>query len=277
MLFSVLLPLAGSLALYTWAGEAKWIDQPLHSTIETIGGLIALIMAGLLILDRRFPGHMPHFEWVAVALACMGLLDMAHACNDVSPAFFWSRTLPTLLGGLLFALVWMPSRWATTDFVRRLPFVVSLLTLPLCLALVLLPHAWPTMFSVQGSYSLTAKLLNVTGGVGFFAAAFYFLVRYRRLGQIEDIVFSSHCLLFGTAAVLFMLAHMWGSVWWFFHFLRLLAYIVVLRYVVVLYRQLQAAQEEALSREIIEQSRLVERRLKDLEAQLRQARGEGGG
>lgn len=272
----MVLPLVSSLVLYQWGGEAKWIHLPIHSTLETVGGLIALAMTGLLILDRRFPGHLPHFEWVAIALACMDLLDVAHACNEVSPAFFWSRALPTLLGGLLFALVWAPSRWATGDFVQRLPLVVGVLTLPLCLGLVLLPNAWPAMFSAHGSYTLAAKLLNVVGGVGFLVAAVFFLVRYRRTGAVEDLVFANHCLLFGMAGVLFVLTHMWGGVWWLFHILRLLAYVVVLRYVAVLYRQLQAAQEEALAREVVEQSHLVQQRLRELEAQLRQARNEGG-
>ncbi|WNG39167.1 hypothetical protein F0U61_39995 [Archangium violaceum] len=273
-LLSVVLPLAGSLVLYRWAGEGKWHHEPIHSTMETTGGLIALSMTGLLLLHRRFPGHEPHFEWVATSLACMGLLDVAHACIEVSGAFFWSRALPTLLGGLLFALVWAPSRWAGSDFVQRLPLLVSGLTLPVCLGLVLFPNAWPTTFSDQGSYTLAAKLLNVVGGVGFLVAGTRFLVCYRARGKVEDLVFANHCLLFGMAGVLFMLTHMWGSVWWFFHFLRLLAYGVVLRYVAVLYRRLQAAQEQALAQEVMEQSHLVQTRLRELEAQLREARRE---
>jgi PAS domain S-box-containing protein len=244
------LPVLASLVLHGFVGEAKWEHEPLHSALETAGGLIALVMAALLLWRRQYPGHAPHFEWVATALVCMGLQDLAHACVHVSPGFFWSRALPTLLGGLLIALVWLPERWARSRAAQRLPFILGLLTLPLCAAFILLPWAWPPAFSAQGSYTTWAKLINVVGGAGFFASAAFFLGRYRREGGVEHLVFANHCLLFGVAGLLFGLSHLWGSIWWLFHALRLLAYLVVLRYVVDVYRGLQAAQEAALMRKL---------------------------
>ncbi|HYO51979.1 sensor histidine kinase [Archangium sp.] len=247
---SVGLPVLASLTLQGFAGEAKWEHEPLQSALETAGGLIALAMAALLLWRRQYPGHAPHFEWVATALVCMGLQDLSHACVRVSPGFFWSRALPTLLGGLLIALVWLPERWARSRAARRLPLLVGLLTLPLCAAFIFLPWAWPRAFSADGNYTTWAKLLNMAGGAGFLASAAFFLGRYRREGGSEHLVFANHCLLFGVAGLLFGLSHLWGAIWWLFHALRLLAYLVVLRYVVEVYRGLQSAQEAALMRKL---------------------------
>jgi PAS domain S-box-containing protein len=211
---------------------------------------MALAVASVLLWRRHYRGHAAHFQWVVTALVCMGLLDLAHAWIHVSPGFFWSRALPTLLGGLLISLVWLPASWTRSRAAQRLPLVVGLLTLALCLALVALPRAWPHAFSADGGYLPWAKLINMVGGMGFLTSAAFFLRRYRREGAAEDLVFANHCLLFGVAGLLFGVSHLWGAIWWLFHVLRLLAYVVVIRHVVQVYRGLQAAEEEGLVRRL---------------------------
>jgi PAS domain S-box-containing protein len=116
--------------------------------------------------------------------------------------------------------------------------------------LVVLPDAWPRAFFADGSYLPWAKLINVVGGLGFLASAAFFLRRYHRDGGTEELVFANHCLLFGVAGLLFGVSHLWGAIWWLFHVLRLLAYLVVIRHVVQVYRGLQAAEEAGLVRRL---------------------------
>jgi PAS domain S-box-containing protein len=244
------LPALATLLLGRLAGKATWVHEPIHSSLETAGGLIALAVAAVLLWRRHYQGHTPHLQWVVTALVCMGLLDLAHAWLPVSSGFFWSRALPTLLGGLLIALVWLPERWTRSRVVQRLPLLVGLLTLTLCVAFVTLPDAWPRAFSADGSYLPWARAINMVGGVGFLTSAAFFLRRYRQEGASEDLVFANHCVLFGVAGLLFGMSHLWGAIWWLFHGLRLLAYLVVIRHVVQVYRGLQAAEEAGLVRRL---------------------------
>ena len=247
---SLVLPALATFLLGRLVGEATWVHEPFHSFLETAGGLIALAVAAVLLGSRQYRGHTPHLQWVVTALVCMGLQDLAHAWLHVSPGFFWSRALPTLLGGLLISLVWLPERWARSRAVQHLPLIAGLLSLPLCAGFVALPQAWPRPFTSDGGYFLWAKLINVVGGVGFLASAAFFLRRYRRGGATEDLAFTQHGLLFGMAGLLFGVSHLWGSIWWLFHVLRLLAYLVVLRHVVQVYRGLQADEEAGLVRRL---------------------------
>lgn len=270
-LLTLLVPIVLSLVLYRTSEHQIWQHEPIHSTLETAGGLLALIMVAVLSWGRRFPDHPRHLDWVMVSLACMGPLDLAHSCLHTGPPFFWSRALPTLLGGLLFALVWVPRRDAG-DGSLRLPLGVMLLTLPLCVAFFVLPEIWPPMYTPGFDYKFAAKAINVVGGLGFLLSALFFVRRYRLLGLTEDLVFANHCILFGVAGLLFSLAYMWGAVWWLFHGMRLAAYVVVLWYVVELVRRLQRAQEEAVAEAVREQSVMVQQRLRQLEDELRAAR-----
>jgi PAS domain S-box-containing protein len=245
-LLCVLLPTLGSLVLRVWLGDVRWVHEPLHAALETAGGVIALALAGVLLWRRRFMGHAPHLLWVSTALVFMGLLDLAHAWVSPSPAFFWSRMLPSVVGGLLLCLVWAPERWARAASAERLPLRMGWLALPLCVALVAFPDAWPHGYVPGGAYTPWAKLVNVAGGLSFFAAALFFLRRARRTGDDEERVFANHCLLFAMAGILFGLSHLWGPIWWLFHLLRLLAYVVVLRHVLRVWQALQASAEAAL-------------------------------
>jgi len=255
---SLVLPMLATLFLHRMAGEARWVHEPIHSSLETAGGLVALAVAAVLLWRRHYRGHAAHLQWVVTALVCMGLLDVAHAWIHVSPGFFWSRALPTLLGGLLIALVWLPASWTRSRAAQHLPLVVGVVTLVLCTALVAWPHVWPHAFSADGRYTLWARLINMVGGLGFLTAGAFFLRRYWREGAAEELVFANHCLLFGVAGLLFGVSHLWGAIWWLFHVLRLLAYLVVIRHVVQVYRGLQAAEEAGLGR-----------RLEQSEAQMR--------
>jgi len=247
---SLVLPALATLLLGRLVGKATWVNEPLHSSLETAGGLIALAMAAVLLWRRQYQSQTAHLQWVVTALVCMGLLDLAHGGLALGPSFFWSRALPTLLGGLLISLVWLPASWSRGRATQRLPLIVGLITLALCVALVALPDAWPRAFFADGTYLPWAKLINMVGGMGFLTSAAFFLRRYHREGDAEELVFANHCLLFGVAGLLFGVSHLWGAIWWLFHVLRLLAYLVVLRHVVQVYRGLQASEEAGLVRRL---------------------------
>ncbi|WP_375769335.1 PAS domain-containing sensor histidine kinase [Archangium gephyra] len=247
---SLVLPALATAVLGRLAGTASWVHEPLHSSLETAGGLIALAVAAVLLWRRPYRDPGAHLSWVITALVCMGVLDLTHAGMHTNPGFFWSRALPTLLGGLLMALVWLPASWTRSHAASHLRRAAGVLTLGLCVALAAAPQSWPRAFSAEGDYLPWARLINMVGGLGFLTSATFFLRRYRREGAAEDLTFANHCLLFGVAGLLFGMSHLWGAIWWLFHVLRLLAYLVVLRHVVQVYRGLQAAEAEELVRRL---------------------------
>ncbi len=83
---------------------------------------------------------------------------------------------------------------------------------------------------------------NVLGGLGFLAAALFFIRRYLRNPQSEDLVFASQTLLFSAASLVFGFSHVWAADWWVWHGARLLAYasvlVVAYQMIVTLYLQL---------------------------------------
>jgi signal transduction histidine kinase/CheY-like chemotaxis protein/HPt (histidine-containing phosphotransfer) domain-containing protein len=266
LLVSGILPVAGSLLARRFFSTGQWHHGPLHAVVESMGAFAGVTLAGLLLLLRRYKREFAHHLWTACALLGMGILDGMHASVMPGPAFVWLRSWATLLGGALFALVWLPGRFARRRAASFVPLVVLLAaTLSGVLSIARADLIPPLMR--PGGFTLVANAVNVGGGCLFLAATLYFLVRYQRIGGFEELMFANYCLLFGVAGLLFPFSGVWDADWWGWHFLRLAAYLIVLGHTFLLYQRSQAelrALNETLEHRVAERSRAAEERSREL-------------
>jgi len=97
------------------------------------------------------------------------------------------------------------------------------------------------MINPDKTFSTTANILNVVGGIGFFIASIKFVMVYIQTKDIEDILFAGHAMLFGIAGLLFVSSVIWDMQWWLWHVLRLSAYTIAFYF---LYTEYQKEIEE---------------------------------
>ncbi len=141
---SGLLPVAGGLIFY-WGmpvphGEWSWQSESLHSMLESGGAFSAITLGILLVLlaQQRKTFH-PHL-WIASALLAKGTLDIFHAGLGATLPFAWLRSISTLVGGALFAAVWLPDRLVSPRRLVALPFVAAVGASALAVMAVAFPH-----------------------------------------------------------------------------------------------------------------------------------------
>jgi len=250
ILLTLLIPLIGSLFFAQNFGDVKWVHTLFHSTLEATGAGIAVIVATVLIYQSRSERVPPHFLWVSLALICMGILDFFHGFVIMGPAFYWSRTLSSFFGGLLFLGAWLPERFSSPKAFRYMPPTIAILSSMLGLFFIIEPEALPLMYSAAG-YTLMAKLINLVGGIVFFLATWNYLKRFYKTDRAEDYLFGLHCMILGMAEMLFAFSSLWNSVWWFFHVLRLVAYILVIKQIFRSYEE-ALAQTEIRYRSVVD-------------------------
>lgn len=275
MILSVIVPMLLGFLLANYFSDWRWIHYPVHSMIESIGSLSAVTISVLMVLMVN-KGHLSrHYIWVACALIAMGILDGAHAALHAGVSFVWLHSVATMIGGLVFAAVWLPESWLTPQRQRVLIISVTSIALFISLVSITLPGMLPTMV-VDGEFSIFAELLNLSGGVGFLIGTAYFVHHKLKIRKVrpaeqhknEDLVFANHCLLFGIAGLLFELSVIWDAGWWWWHILRLAAYLVVLVYFFVLFKQQQdtlSINEEMLNHAYKHLEQRVYERTKELE------------
>jgi len=209
-----------------------WEHHPFHAVAEGLGSFAAVIVAAAMIMLMR-QGDLPRaYLWVICGLIGMGMLDGFHAATHAGHVFVWLHSTATFVGGVLFAGLWLP------DTVNRRLNVITVAALTLAAAVVFgigsiaRPDLLPAMKNELG-FTFVAKALNLGGGIGFLAAASFFVFRQ---GKTKDsMLFANLSLLFGVAGIIFEQSVLWDSNWWLWHILRLAAYAVVLYFFMAIY------------------------------------------
>ncbi|HEX2056608.1 MAG TPA: ATP-binding protein [Nitrospiraceae bacterium] len=237
---------AGALIMSVWLRTYfptwRWHQEPLHSAMEAIGGLAAIAM-GAALLQRadatalRFP--------VACGFLGMGVLELFHAVSEPGDAFVFLRSMASLAGGIGFGLIWL-SGATSPDRPYAVGWAVVAAALALGIWALWFPHRIPLMIRNEG-FTLTAVAPQGIACVLFLASAVRFSSSYRRAGNAEDALFASLAFLFALAEAMFVYSTLWDSRWWFWHGIRLTAYLLVLGSMVQGYRQMLIDLQGALA------------------------------
>ncbi|WP_317933372.1 EAL domain-containing protein [Halioxenophilus sp. WMMB6] len=234
---SAVLPIGVALLITPLLRDSTWANEPVHALVESIGAFIAVLLAVFILVMRSSALLTPCYIWVATTLMGMGLLDGFHAAVGPGEAFVWLHSFATFIGGITFALVILPESLARWRPLNRAPQIMAPVCILLGVGALLYPELLPAMV-VDKAFTTTAKALNFIGGAGFIFAWFHFAFLGTLHDRRERLVLANHCLLFGSAGLLFHLSALWDFTWWLWHFLRLLAYLVILWFFVDLYYQM---------------------------------------
>jgi len=225
---------------FTSYSKLTWIHLPLHSAIEAIGAIIAIILATFLLSSKsEYPQDFFKIS-TAAALIGMGILDLFHSFVGPGQTFVWLHSTATFLGGILFSLVWFSPKIISNPL--RLP--ISCLIIGCCFASfsILFPEKIPLMV-YENHFTLPAKAFNLIGGFGFFLGSLWFFKNCYYSSNKQLVLFANLCLLFGVSAVIFEFSEPWNTQWWLWHAARLLAYLIALSLIFRIYKNVEKQKD----------------------------------
>jgi signal transduction histidine kinase len=256
---------AGSLILSivlqaTWP-DWRWHQAPLHSTMETVGGLASIAMAGMLLLRRdEFADN--RFHPVSTGFLAMGILELFHAVAQPGDGFVLLRNVASLAGGAGF-IVGLRQTDHRDDRGSWLPWGIAAGALIFGIWVLSFPDRIPDMIR-DGQFTPTAVAPQSLACLFFFGAAGRLFLEYRRSRRPEYYLFASLALMFGLAELVFMYSIPWDSRWWIWHSLRLTAYLLVLSEIARGYLRMTAELKTSLE-ETSRAREAVRRSLEDRE------------
>jgi PAS domain S-box-containing protein len=254
----ILPPLAIALVLREKFPLWRWQSAVVHAALEAGSAIIALGLATVLLASWRRRGR--HLLWMASALVGMAVAQIAHACMLGGDGFVWFRSLATLWGGLLAALVWLPDTVTKRLGDERSVVGVSTGAIFLIVVASALAPGLPSMIG-DGGFSPLAIGMNVVGGAGFMAAAGRFLgFRSNRLDDASLAMFAALC---GTMGLVFGLSNLWDAAWWEWHALQFFAALAAFSGSVMMHGRVSRELEQEVARR-----RAAQRSLADSKAQL---------
>ena len=212
----------------------RWENAPFHSTVEALGAQVAIFMA--LILLQRVQGSSGKLFLLAMGFLGMGLLDGFHAAMWPGNGFVFLHSLAGLVGGLFFALAWLPDFGSRLSEKEWTPWAVAAGSMLCGLWALLLPGTLPEMVH-NGEFASAAKNINILACALFLAGALRFVLDFHRSGSPEAYLFACMSLLFAVSGLTFQYSSIWNNGWWLWHLLRLIAFLLVLGFMVRQYLQ----------------------------------------
>ncbi len=218
--------------------DTYWFHTDLHSSVEAIGAVLAILVALLVLWIRKYHPLRFYYVWIICGLTGMGTLDLFHSLVAPGESFVWLHSAATLTGGLLFAMVWLPEQRIPVRYLSLLPRTIFISSLLLGLLSIVLSDFIPAMLLKGGGFTQAALLINLSGGLFFIAAAAWFIKEYIRDKAFDALLFSFNSLLFGISGLLFYFSDLWDVGWWLRHAVRLAAYFVAIYYVFSVYKEL---------------------------------------
>src|SRR3990170_6425080 len=159
------------LALKALGTEGLRVNEPLHASVEAVGGLAAILMAIFLTLKRReeYGGKL---FLLAMGFFGMGLLDVLHAASLPGHGFVLLRSVASFVGAFWFALIWVPWRMSERDAVwmQGTPWAVVIGVIIFGIWTSEARETLPIMVEAR-TFTTTAYTLNLFSAVFFMAAA----------------------------------------------------------------------------------------------------------
>lgn len=236
--------------------DSRFVNEPLHSTMDGLGVLAGIVMA-VLLLQRTKAEQGYKFYPLAMGFLGLVLLDGFHGISEVGQGFVLLHGAGSLIGGLWFALVWLPDDlkqklWTTRKW---MPWAIAGFGAALWLWSVGAPQTLPAMI-IEGRFTTLTLVLNNASGLLFVAGITGLIKDFHRSRDREIYLLTVMAILFALTAVAFLYTSVWDSVWWLWHTMRLVAYVMILGFVFSDYQRKVIGLREAseYSRNLIEAS-----------------------
>lgn len=216
---------------------APFVSIPLHSVLEATGGMIAIVISMIVYVKYRREAELTHFNISTAALLAMGIIDIFHASMMPGELFVWLHSIAVFFGGLLFTGVWLREQRVSYILYDFIPVIFVVLPITVSFLSILFSQQLPVMLNTDMSFTVDANWLNMIGGAGFFIASVRFVTNYLKNGELDELLFAGHTMLFGIAGVLFVSSMIWDMQWWLWHVLRLTAYAIAFYFLYREYRR----------------------------------------
>lgn len=236
IILTVIMPIFLARILYHFF-DMTWVSIPLHAVLETSGGVLAIVTSLIFYIKYSKNLFMTHFTYLTIALLVMGIIDIFHAAMMPGKLFIWLHSCAVFFGGIFFMSVWFNDHRVSHQTYINVILSFSLFAVVFSIASIIFPSFIPQMLNSDQTFTTTANTLNIIGGLGFFIASFKLMLNYIKTHDTEEILFAGHSMLFGVAGILFVSSVIWDVQWWLWHFLRLLAYIIVFDLLYIEYRK----------------------------------------
>jgi len=217
------------LVIKDFLSTKSFVQLPLHSTLETIGGLSAIWIAVVLFHHKEEDSDICFL--VGNGFICKGILDIFHAVCMPGESFIFLNSTSNLSAAILFSLIWLPrqtikryameQRWLTIGFV--------IIAVSVGFRAVLFPEGVPNIIHLYNNrFTLVSITMNNLAALLYLTTIPRWVTLYQQNGHHYFLLFLAICFLFGISEAFFQYSDLWNGIWWSWHLIQLSANVITL-------------------------------------------------
>jgi len=205
-------------------------NRELHSTLEAISAVIALIMAWFLYRKRKEPNG-GKYAVLALGFLAMGTILLFIATSIPGKGFLLLHNTKNFIVAFFFILIWFPRIQESVLKHKWFPLLAFILIYMIGHLEIFARDLFPQM--VEGKvYTGFAVTINYLSSFLFIIASLYFAREYYRLKKTEDLLFGMIILLFFLHSLTAHNVHIWTLAWWSWHIVQIASVVIILTYVI---------------------------------------------
>ena len=206
------------------------IYQPLHSSIEGVGAMAAILMS-LLLLHIHQGDERKRLDCFILSLGflMLGILDGFHSVSTLRHGLVLLRSFANICSSFWFALLWLPSLARHASKIKYVHWKITALCIGLGLLATFCRDIFPST-RLNGNFTPFMILINLAAGMFSLAAGIKFFFEFLRYSTTESYLFACMFLLLGLSGIEYTVSGVWSYLWWLCHAEHCLAYTVVFIY-----------------------------------------------
>ncbi|MDP8210193.1 MAG: PAS domain S-box protein [Candidatus Stygibacter australis] len=219
----------------------EYINFPIHSSIEAIGALAAMLM-GFMSIRFLVGIKEPRYVMISLGFMVMGCWDLFHSFLSSGHGFVLTHNLSLLSGGFFFFLIVF--NWSEKSRNRKTMLKILLIAIIVVLGLwiknyrnalpqMIMEHEHEGHIGHASGFTPLANAMNIIAGFLFFISSIKVYIDYLKYKKIGLLLLSFLALITACAGFLFSYSVVWADSWWFWHVLRLIAFVVLMAYMLV--------------------------------------------
>jgi len=254
VLISILLLIAFSLINHFFLNLPTFFRQELYFTFSATENIFTLVLALFIFAERKFESEAGELKWVSISLFCIAIFGFPIIFGELHPAFYWSRTIGNILGGVLVNLVWLPPSPFKEKVNKHCFLVIAFVILIPLFAEFYFRDLFPILFSPAGKYDPRFTILNVLSGLAFWVFTGFLLFKSHAKNEQASLALASYFAIFGCTRIMIAFSIRGDYIWWLQFSLRIGANFAALFYLFLIF---QRSVEALISTKLVLQQQVT--------------------
>jgi signal transduction histidine kinase len=223
---------AGMYSIEIATNHSLLINEHVHIVAEVIGAVIIILVAFMITIYKHdWEYNMSGF---IIGFLLMGLFDLFHSFSPLGDRFVFLHSSAGIFGGIGIISTILMKKLNFTKLIKlKSLIIISIMAYIVGTLVFYFDQLIPVMVE-NNEFTNIAVVINIAAGIFFLLSSMFFYIQLINNDSKVNLLFFSSSLLMGISNITFKMSELWCATWWTWHVTRLIAYIIMFGFILIL-------------------------------------------